>query len=135
MLKWISPSTTGTITIIIITIVQSVEDDEWETLALSDWGYYDWNQTKKGINIKLIFFELAKFLVHLSSAISAWGFINKIIVIKTLVNSAFWCSILKFIQIDWYYLVFTFCSQFYEPEALLRDAADGRIFIELLGNY
>ena len=26
-----------------------------------------------------------------------------------------------------------FCSQFYEPEALLSDPADGRIFIELLG--
>ena len=30
-------------------------------------------------------------------------------------------------------MICIFCSQFYEPEALLSDAADGRIFIELLG--
>ena len=33
----------------------------------------------------------------------------------------------------WWYSNYAFCSQFYEPEALLSDPADGRIFIELLG--
>ena len=32
-------------------------------------------------------------------------------------------------------MICVFFSQFYEPDALLSDPADGRIFIELLGKY
>lgn len=35
--------------------------------------------------------------------------------------------------VDLQKVICVFCSQFYEPEALLSDPADGRIFIELLG--
>ena len=31
--------------------------------------------------------------------------------------------------------LFYYDSEFYEPEALLSDPADGRIFIELLGKW
>ena len=30
---------------------------------------------------------------------------------------------------------FFLCSQFYEPEALMKDPGDGQIFIELLGKF
>lgn len=36
-------------------------------------------------------------------------------------------------EVNLWKVICMFCSQFYEPEALLSDPADGRIFIELLG--